>query len=96
MNWLFGAHSTWRDILLSLNSEGRTLVLPQSDMPDFVDFLWEVLCSLRSWMGGRWRDLEEGRNENWDWHVKLKKDGFRNEKIQFLVGGSFLFLIILS
>lgn len=82
--------------MLSLDSEGRTLVLPQSDLRDFVDFLWEALCSLRSGMGRRWGDLEVGMNVNWDSYVKLKKYGIRDEKIRFLIRVSSLFFIILS
>lgn len=62
---------------------GKNLVLPQSDLPDFIDFLWEALCSLRNGMGRSWGDLEEGMNANWDWYVKLKKYGIRDEKIDF-------------
>ena len=36
LNWLFGAHSLWRDILLSLDIVGRALVLPQSDVLDLL------------------------------------------------------------
>ena len=37
MNWYFGAHSFWRDTLLSLDIAGRALVLPQSDVLGYVD-----------------------------------------------------------
>ena len=47
-NWLFGAHVIWRDTLLSLDAEGRDLVLPQVDIANFVDSSWEALSFLRS------------------------------------------------
>lgn len=47
LNWLFVAHFLWRDTLLSLDTVGRDLILPQSDVPDFVDSQWEALPSLR-------------------------------------------------
>ena len=49
--WLFGTHSLWRDTLLSLDIVGRALVLPQSDVLDFVCSPWEALSSLRSDLG---------------------------------------------
>lgn len=49
-NWLFGAHSQFRDALYS-HDKGRILVLPQIDNPDFVDFQWEALPFLRSRYG---------------------------------------------
>lgn len=53
LNWLFVAHFLWRDTLLSLDTVGRALVLPQSNVLDFVDSPWEVLSSLRSgWESG--------------------------------------------
>ena len=49
--------------MLSLDIEGRALVLLQSDVPDFVDSPWEALPSLRSgremgWREGRGRGKE--------------------------------------
>lgn len=48
-----------------LNIEARVLVLPHSDVSDFVESSWEALYSLRSergaGVGGRWCELEEGR-----------------------------------
>lgn len=35
------------DILLSLDTWGSGLVLPQLDMPDIADFPWKVLLFLR-------------------------------------------------
>ena len=66
LNWLFGVHSFWRDTLLGLD----IVVLPQSDLPDFIDSSWEASASLRSgWgmgrgMSGRWgtRRKEQSRN----------------------------------
>ena len=49
--WLFGTHFLWRDTLLILNIVGRDLVLPQMNVLDFGDFLWEALPSLSSGMG---------------------------------------------
>lgn len=50
MKWLFGAYSLWRDALLSLDTVGRALVLPQDDMTDFVDFPMGGF-TLSEWMG---------------------------------------------
>lgn len=51
-NWLFEAHSLWRDTLLSLDTGGRSLVLPQSDVTDSVDLPWESFPSGR--VDGGW------------------------------------------
>ena len=52
MNWLFGTHSLWRKTMFSLDIVGRSLVLSQSDVPDFIDSQREDLPSLRSrWVG---------------------------------------------
>ena len=40
---------------------GKTLVLPQSEVPDFVDSLWEALPSLRSERGLGW-EMGGGRD----------------------------------
>lgn len=52
------------DFLLSLEARGRSLVLPQLNIPGFVDSLWEALHFMRSiWVlyeeymvESRWRD----------------------------------------
>ena len=76
--WLFGAHSLWRDTLLSLDIEGRTLVLPQSDIQYFVDSPWEALPSWRRGWGVRGKesggDRKRGGSGNWDLVCKIKKD----------------------
>ena len=46
------------DGFLSLDTGGKDVVLPQLDMPDFVDSPWEALCFLRSgWGFGRQEEL---------------------------------------
>ena len=45
MSWLFVIYSLWWDTLFSFDEERRGLVLPQLDMPCFVDSLWEALFS---------------------------------------------------
>ena len=59
--------------MLSLDIEGRALVLDQSDVPDFVDYPWEALSSARSGRGwGQWkvRTAEKRRKRELDWCVK--------------------------
>ena len=58
--WIFGAHFLWRDTLLSLDIVGRALVLPQSNVIDFVDFPWKTLPSLRSGWGVGWGGKVKG------------------------------------
>ena len=53
--WTGGAHSLWRDTLLNLDIGER--VLPQSEVSDFVDSLWEALPFLRS--GWKWCGMRE-------------------------------------
>ena len=50
----FGTHSLWRDSLHSLDIVGRVLVLPQSNVLDFVDSPRKSLPSLRCQWGLRW------------------------------------------
>ena len=49
--------------MLKLSTVGKVLVLPQLDMPDFVDLPWEALAFLRSeWSFGGTGEVEwEGR-----------------------------------
>lgn len=59
--WLFGAHSFWWDALLNLDAGGSGLVLPQLDMPDFVDSSWEAILRSEWGMGGGRVVQKEGR-----------------------------------
>ena len=66
MNRLFGAHSLWWDALLSLDVEGRDLVLPHlKDMPGVVDSPVADLALSEMWMGG-----DRMREGNCSWYVK--------------------------
>ena len=58
MSWLSEAHSWWWDALLSLNAGGmQGLVLPQLNVPGFVDSPLEALPFLRSeWEGRSWEE----------------------------------------
>ena len=47
--------------MLSLGIVGKALVLPQSNVLDFVDFPWEASSFLRSGVGGKVEGKEEGR-----------------------------------
>lgn len=51
MSWLFGAQSLWWDGLISLDAGrwrgGGSLVLPELDVPGFINFPWEGLPFLR-------------------------------------------------
>lgn len=71
MRWFFGAHSLWLDILLSFDTGGSGLVLPQISMSDLIDSTRKVLPPMRSgWgmeCGGNEKvGKEEGRG-NWGW-----------------------------
>lgn len=59
MSWLFETHSLWRDALLSLDAGRRSLVLPQLEMPGFVNSPRKALLSLE-WREGR-KELGEGK-----------------------------------
>ena len=59
--------------MLSLDIGGRALILPQSDMLDFVDSLWEALPCLKS--GGGVKYGEGGGNRRGYWGMGL--DVFR-------------------
>ena len=59
---------------------GKDLVLPQSDVPDFVDSSWKALPSLRNgWMSRGAGGRESG---NWDWYVKKKK---KNDGVETVI-----------
>lgn len=45
VSWCFGVHSLWQDALLSLDEEGRGLVLPQHDIPGFLDSMGDLTLS---------------------------------------------------
>lgn len=49
MNWHFGHHSLLWDNLLSLDTLGRDLVLPQLGPADFVDSPKEDLTPYEEW-----------------------------------------------
>ena len=73
MNWLFEAHSLWRDTLLSLDTDQRALVLPQSRMGQTLLIphgkpypLWGVDGGRDGGGGNRRR----GVSGNLDWDVK--------------------------
>ena len=57
---VFGAHSLWRDTLLSLDTTGEGYGPASSDVTDFVESPWEVSCPLRSGWGIEW--AESGRS----------------------------------
>ena len=57
MNWLFGAHSLWRDTLLSIGTGEEDL----GDLGDFVDSPWEAVPSLKS--EGKGRSVGKKRRE---------------------------------
>lgn len=51
---------------LSLNEMGKILVLPQLDMPGFLDFPWKALLFLRSELRGDRKELGRGDEmESW-------------------------------
>lgn len=65
-----------RDALLSLDAKGRRLVLPQLNVPGFVNFAWEALPFWRirwGWVRDMWRGGESKRRNgrgNCGWYVK--------------------------
>lgn len=48
VNWLFEAHSLWRESLLGLDSGGGGLVPASNKVPEFFDSPWEALPTLRN------------------------------------------------
>ena len=58
--------------LAQLIYKGRALVLPQSDVTDFVDFPKGSLTFSEEWkrgrMGGRCRRMRG--SDNWNWYVR--------------------------
>lgn len=64
MNWLFGAISYARiHILLSLETRGRALILPQCDVTNFVDSPRKAPTSLRHRWGLGWGEVGEQEEE---------------------------------
>lgn len=70
-SWLFGTHSLWWDAWLSLDAGARSSLLPEIDMPGFIDSLREALLYLGQ---GLKRGVVErkGREEKGEtgWYVK--------------------------
>ena len=71
------------------------MVLPQSNVLDFVDFSWEALHFVE-WMGdgvgGCWREQEEGRQWELGLLCKILKDSFfqiNKEKKENLLFSSY-------
>lgn len=56
-----GAHCPRRDTVLSLNIVGKTLVLPQRDMLDFIEYPWKALPSMKGGVREKWREQEKER-----------------------------------
>lgn len=61
ISWLFGAYSLWWDGLFSFEAEVGSLVVPQLDMPCFVDAWRKPYPNLNGYgmesewgLGGRW------------------------------------------
>ena len=65
--------------MLNLDIGGRVLVLPQRDMPDFVDSPWKASPFLRSGLGvGRWKVGRAGREKvGTGIGIKMRKDCFK-------------------
>lgn len=61
LNWLLRAHSPRRETVLSLDIVGKTLVLPQRDMLDFIKYPWEALPSLKDGVREKWREQKKER-----------------------------------
>ena len=61
MYWLWGTHSLWKDTLLSLDTVGRALNLPQSNVPYPLS-------------GLGWREWKEGREWELGLVCKMKED----------------------
>lgn len=55
--------------MLSLNPSVGGLVLPQLDVPDFIDSSWEPLPVGKSRSRGK-EGRRRGERENSDWNVK--------------------------
>lgn len=93
MGWLFGACSLWRDVLFSLGAGGRSLTLPQLDVPKFVDFhrrpyLWRWRRG--GCRGERGAAVERAEGEKkgrgiCDWYVKKYKKLLKIKK-EYLCG----------
>lgn len=71
--------------MVSLNAGESGLVLPQLNVPDFVDFPWEPLPDGRSRMGIGWGEgrlgtwLEEGWGELW---MECKMNSFKKSNLK--------------
>lgn len=66
---------------LRLNEVGRILVLPQLDMPGFLDFPWKPLPFLRSELRGNRKEVGSGDERESCLICKINLKKFKRKKI---------------
>lgn len=85
--------------MFSLDTGDRGLVLPQLDLSDFADSLWEALCCLRNGSGlglGKRVGEKEERRKAELWSACKMKKKFKKFKKDFEIASSYTWVLRLQ